>query len=118
VLYLTEHHAMKAYWESGGIALSILELGIRWRSVVSFTYRPLYPHGNSPWYPLYRRLGGLQSRSGRGCEENKSQPLPGLEPPIIQPVAQRYATELSRLSVEAGRYRILAFEARVRCKAE
>jgi hypothetical protein len=36
---------------------------------------------------LDKRLGGLQSRSGRGGEKKKSQPLPGLEPPIIQPVA-------------------------------
>jgi hypothetical protein len=28
-----------------------------------------------------------------------SQPLPGLEPPIIQPIAQRYTTELSRLLI-------------------
>jgi hypothetical protein len=48
------------------------------------------PQGNNPWYPLDRRLGGPQNRSGRGGEERNSQPLPGLEPPIIQPVAQRY----------------------------
>jgi hypothetical protein len=30
------------------------------------------PKGNSPWYPLYRRLGGLQSRSGCGGEEKNS----------------------------------------------
>jgi hypothetical protein len=30
-----------------------------------------------------------QSRSGHGGEDKNSQPLPGLEPPIIQPVAQR-----------------------------
>jgi hypothetical protein len=36
---------------------------------------------------LNRRLGGPQNRSGRGGEEKNSQPLPGLEPPIIQPVA-------------------------------
>jgi hypothetical protein len=30
-LCLTKHHAMKTYWGSGGIALSILDLGIRWR---------------------------------------------------------------------------------------
>jgi hypothetical protein len=48
-------------------------------------------------YPLDRRLGGRQNRSGRGGEEKNSQPLPGLKPPIIQPVAQRYATGLSRL---------------------
>jgi hypothetical protein len=40
-------------------------------------------------------LGGPQSRSGRGGEEKNSQPLPGLEPPIIQLVAQRCTTELS-----------------------
>jgi hypothetical protein len=37
---------------------------------------------------LDRRLGGLQRRSGRGGEEKNSQPLPGLEPPILQLVAQ------------------------------
>jgi hypothetical protein len=35
------------------------------------------------------------SRSGRGGEEKHSQRLPGLELPIIQPVAQRYIPELS-----------------------
>jgi hypothetical protein len=57
------------------------------------------PHGKSPWYALDRRLGGPQSRSGRGVEEENSQPLPGLEPLIIQPVAQRYTTEVSRIVV-------------------
>jgi hypothetical protein len=31
--------------------------------VVSFTPRPLYSRGKSPWYPLDRRLGGPQSPS-------------------------------------------------------
>jgi hypothetical protein len=65
--------------------------------VVSFTPRPFHPHGNSSWYQSDMRLGGSQSRSGRGGEEKNSQPLPGLESPIIQPVAERYITELSRL---------------------
>jgi hypothetical protein len=30
--------------------------------------------------PLYRRLGGPQSRSGHGVEENNSQLPPGIEP--------------------------------------
>jgi hypothetical protein len=81
---------------SGGIAQRILDLGSRWRWVVSFTARSPYSQGKSPWYPLVRRLGGPQSRSWRGGKENNSQPLPGLEPPIIQPVAPRYPTEISR----------------------
>jgi hypothetical protein len=59
--------------------------------------RPIYLQGKSPCYPLDRRLGGPQSRYGRGGEEKNFQPLPRLEPPIIQPVAQRNTTELSRL---------------------
>jgi hypothetical protein len=51
---------------SGSIAPRVLGLGIRWRWVVSFTTRPLYHQGKIPWYPLDRRLGGPQSRSGRG----------------------------------------------------
>jgi hypothetical protein len=65
--------------------------------VVSFTPRPLFLQGKSPWYPLDRRLGGPQSRSGCGGEEKNSQPLPGHEPPIIQLVARRYTTELSMM---------------------
>jgi hypothetical protein len=30
-LCLTKHHAMKTYWESGGIAPCILDFGTRWR---------------------------------------------------------------------------------------
>jgi hypothetical protein len=41
--------------------------------MASFTPRPLYPQGNSPWYPLDRRLGGPQSQSGHGGEEKNSQ---------------------------------------------
>jgi hypothetical protein len=38
------------------------------------------PPGNSPWYPLDRRLGRTQCRSGPGGEEKNSQALPGIEP--------------------------------------
>jgi hypothetical protein len=50
---------------SGDVAPRILDLGTRWRGVVSFTPRPLYLQGKSPWYPLSRRLGGPQGRSER-----------------------------------------------------
>jgi hypothetical protein len=72
---------MKMYWGSGGIASSILDLGIGWRWVVSFTPQPFYPQEKSPRYTLDRRLGGPQSRSGHsGGEEKNSQPLSGIEP--------------------------------------
>jgi hypothetical protein len=38
-----------------------------------------FPQGKRPWYPLDRRLGGPQSRSGRGGEEKNSQPPPNTE---------------------------------------
>jgi hypothetical protein len=53
------------------------------------------PAGKEPRYTLDRRLGGPQSRSGRGGEEKNSHSLP-----VIQPVAQRYTTELSRLFIK------------------
>jgi hypothetical protein len=59
-LCLRKHDAMKTYWGSGGIAPRLLDLGTRWKWVVSFTHRPRYPQGKSPWYPLKRRLGGPQ----------------------------------------------------------
>jgi len=36
--------------------------------------------GKETLIPLYRRLGGPQSRYGRGGEEKNSQPLSGIEP--------------------------------------
>jgi hypothetical protein len=63
---------MKMYWGN--------DIGTKWRWVVSFTLRWIYSQGNIPWYPLDRKLGGPQSRSGRGGEEKYSQPPPGIEP--------------------------------------
>jgi hypothetical protein len=74
--------------------------------VVTFTLRPLYPQGKSPWYPLDRGLGRPLSWSEHS-EEKNSHPLLGLEPPIIQPVAQRYTTELSRFVCMVALYALL-----------
>jgi hypothetical protein len=74
-LCLTKHRAMKTYWESGNIGPRIIDLGTRWRWVVSFTPRLLYPQGKSPLYPLDRRPGRTRSRSGHsGGEKKNSQP--------------------------------------------
>jgi hypothetical protein len=86
---LTEHYVMKVYWGNGCIAPRILDLGTRWRWMVSFTPRPLYPHEKEAGWapePLWTRW----------WREN-FEPLPGLEPPIIQTVARRCTTELSKL---------------------
>jgi hypothetical protein len=53
--------------------------------VVSFTPWPLYSQVKSPWYPLDRRLGGPQSRSGRGGEEKHSHTLYAI--PLSCPVS-------------------------------
>jgi hypothetical protein len=42
-------------------------------------------------------MDGPQNWSGHGGEEKNSHPLPELEDPIIQPVAQRYTAELLKI---------------------
>jgi len=44
------------------------------------------PSGKTP-YPLYRRMGGPQGRSGR---VRKISPSPGIDPRTVQPVASPY----------------------------
>jgi hypothetical protein len=66
VLFLNWAPRHEGVLGSVGIAPRIHDLGTRWSWVVSFTPQPLYLQGKSPWYPLDRRLGGPQSRSGRG----------------------------------------------------
>jgi len=48
--------------------------------MVNVTPQSLYPRRRTPYYPLDRRLGGPQNRSGRGGEEKNSLSLPGIEP--------------------------------------
>jgi hypothetical protein len=67
---------MKAYWGSGDIDPSILDLATRWRWVVSFTSRRLYLQGKGP---VTHWIGGWVDDG----EEKNSQPQPGLELPII-----------------------------------
>jgi hypothetical protein len=78
----------------------ILDLGTRWRWVVSFTPRPLYPKGRSSRYPLDRRMGGPQSRSGR---EKFPAPTGTRTPdhPARSPALYRWAiTALSNIKQE------------------
>jgi hypothetical protein len=60
----------------------VLDLGNRWTWVVSFTPLPIYPRGMGTRYPLDRRLGWYQYRSGKSCNaRNRNQ--------IVQPVVCR-----------------------------
>jgi hypothetical protein len=54
---------------------TILDFGTRWTWVVIFTLKPLYSRGKRPCYPLDRKLGGPQSRSGR-CGIKKRSLVP------------------------------------------
>jgi hypothetical protein len=57
--------------------------------VVNFTPWPLYPREKSPRYPLDRRLGGPQSRSGRFGEVKIIDPT-GTRTPTPQSSNSRY----------------------------
>jgi hypothetical protein len=69
---------------------NVLDLGSRWRWVVSFTPRPLYPRGRSPWCRL-DRLGWPQSRSGCCGVEKSLLGLPRIEPRPSSPLTHRFA---------------------------
>jgi hypothetical protein len=84
-LYLTNKAlSHEDVWRRGCIDPRILDLGTSWRWVVRFTPRQLYPPGKSPQYPLDRRLGGPQSRSGRRGEKKSLAPI-GTRAPTPRP---------------------------------
>ena len=65
---------------------SFFNLSARWGWEVNTTPQPLYSPPRKtqyPLYPLYRRLGGLQGKSG---QVQKILPLPGFDPRTIQPI--------------------------------
>ena len=77
---------------SRGIALLFLDHGTGRGWGVSVTPRPLFTPGKTR-YPLYRRLGGPQGRSG---QVRKISPPPGFDPRTVQPVASRYTDYATR----------------------
>jgi hypothetical protein len=81
-------------WESKGIAPPFLTPALDGSEWSTSRFGPFTPGGNRLRYPLYRRLGGPQSLSGRCGVQNNLLPLPGIEPKP-QPVA--ILTELSWL---------------------
>jgi hypothetical protein len=106
-LSLIKHHSMKRWW-SGGTAPGILNLGTRWRCVVSFTARPLYPGGKSPCYPLHR--GCVGPRVGLDAVEKRmlSRHCPCQELHLVHPVRSLVSipTEVPQLQ-QSGKGRVL-----------
>jgi hypothetical protein len=72
----------------GQYSSTILDLGSRWRWVVSFTPWRIYPRGKSTRCPLDRRLGGPQCLYGRLEVENISCPCRESNPdrPVRNPL--------------------------------
>jgi hypothetical protein len=94
VLNLYKHYAMMAYGGSGCIDPHFLDLGTSQLHVPA-----ALPPGKSSWYPLYRRLGGPQSRSGRYGEMKILAPI-GTRTPTSwspSPLAVAIPTMLFRL---------------------
>jgi hypothetical protein len=84
-------------YSSYSFSTSILD-GAQWSG--SHPGRALAP-GKGPRYPLYRRLGGPQSRSGHKRLEEKSFRLcrgSNLDRPGVQPVARHYTDWATRLT--------------------
>jgi hypothetical protein len=74
-------------WRYG---FTILDLGTRWRQVVSFTPQLIYLQGKHPRHSLDRRLGAPQSQSGY-CVEKKIIAPTGNQTMTIQiPIACHY----------------------------
>jgi hypothetical protein len=91
-LCLTKHRTMKTYWGSGCKAPRILDLGTRWRWVVSCTPRPLYLQGKSPgthwiggWVGTRTILDAVVKRKIPSTRRVSNPRTPN-----VQHVAQRY----------------------------
>ena len=82
-----------AYRGSRGIALPFHDHGTRRGGRVSVTPRPLFTPPGKTRYPLYRRLGGPQSRSG---QVGKISSPPGFDSHYVQPVVSRYTDYATR----------------------
>jgi hypothetical protein len=96
---------MKTFGGEWRYSSTILDLGARWRWVVSFMPPATLPVGNSPWYPLYRRLGGPHSQYRCYGEEKYLLLLLGLKPQLLIHRAHSLVTirtELSQLHHDVG----------------
>ena len=128
---------MNAYRRSGGTAPLITNLGIRWRWVVSFAPRPLYPLGDkagTQWIGVWvvpsasrdyleyrkvcRRLGGTYAKWERSLLKNAPK-LTGLTPlhscPYLELFLIAYNTQYELVAQFAYRLLLRHVSASVRC---
>jgi hypothetical protein len=84
-----------------------LYLITRWRWVVTFMHLPLYRRRKSPRYPLHRRLGGPQSRSGRCGEDINFLPLTGIE---LEPSSPKFIIQIWHNKLNRNSWSWLAYE--------
>ena len=91
-----------AHRGSRGIALLFLDHGTRRGEGSSSRPVRSLPPGKTR-YPLCRRLGGPQGRSG---QVRKILPPPGFHPRTVQSVASRYTDYATRLAIYDGRVSI------------
>jgi hypothetical protein len=82
---VTLQHATKAQWWSRGVSTLSLTSALGGGGGQCYASAALCL--GKTWYPLYRRLGGPQGRSGR---EWKTSPPQGSDPRTVQPLASRY----------------------------
>jgi len=96
IVWLSKHHAIN---RRGGTAPLILNLGIRYRGLVSF--RPLHPRWRSCRWPLKRKQGDPHNQYQRletrrvSCSFWTSNSVSSVIQPIQSPVAIQ--TKLLRL---------------------
>jgi len=83
-----------AHSRSRGIAILFHDHGTRRGWGISSRPGRSLPPGKTR-YPLYRRLGRPQGRSG---QVRKISPPPGFDPRAVQPVASRYTDWATRLT--------------------
>jgi hypothetical protein len=98
---------MKRYMGEWRYSSTVLDIGTRWRWVVSFTPRPLYPRGNPPppflgthwiggWVCLRAGLDHVEKRTILQCREsNPGRPgrSPSLSRHLISPEVLKKTTE-------------------------
>jgi hypothetical protein len=83
VLGLNQAPCHQGICGDGGKVACTLNLGTRWRCMVSLTFWSLYSWGKSCWYLLNGRVGWSKSQSGHFGEQKNFMLLPGIAPHFL-----------------------------------